>query len=843
MRVSLKDMHVGDTGRVAGFDKSFLPYRQKMLAMGLTPGTEFTVIRIAPLGDPIEIRVRGTDLSLRQNEVAAIKIERLEHQSPIQKTDLFKEAVTIAVIGNPNCGKTTLFNGLTGSRQHVGNWAGVTVEQKTGQYRYDNKVITVVDLPGIYSLDVNEHSTSLDEKVARDFILSQQADLIINIIDTTHLEHNLYLTMQLLEMHIPMVVVLNNMDDATGRDIKIDSDEIARQLMCPLVSLIATQAKDLNSLKSTINQLVKTKEPSSTPFKYPEEIVAAINQLTPLVEKQLNNKSINPQWIAVKLLEKDSFAMSLVDKTLQYIAHECYQTIEAKTGEEADILIVDSRYSFINTLTRGSLTQKSEAGNKLSDNIDKFILNRFLSIPIFFGIMYLMFTFTIKLGRAFKPFFNEFAQAIFIDGTGYLLGLINSPQWLITLLAGGVGNGIREVLAFVPILGFLYLFISVLEESGYMARATFAMDRFMRVLGLPGKAFVPLILGFGCNVPAMMATRTLERPRDRLLTILLNPFMTCGARLAVFTLFAAAFFPENGGLVVFSLYMIGVGAAFLTAMLLKHTFLKEEFSLVVMEIPSYHIPKLKNVWLNTWTRVKFFIIRVGKIIITMVLILHILSSLGTDGSFKEHNIENSVLSAAGRMVTPLLKPMGIDQENWPATVAVFTGVLHKVVVISTLKTIYAEANHTGQQTEKDFAFWTAIKHSFMTIPMGLNKMLGINAAAKNDQSKSPFFSALQENFHGQIGAYAYLLFVLLYLPCIATTSTAYKESSFGWTIFMSTWATGIAYLTAALFYQLATYNQHPGETISWLIASCLILISIMLGFRYWGRRKQISVVH
>ena len=228
MEISLKDMHVGDTGRVIGFDKSFLPYRQKMLAMGLTPGTEFTVIRIAPLGDPIEIRVRGTDLSLRQNEVAAINIERVDRQSSPNEIDPSNEEIIVAVIGNPNCGKTTLFNGLTGSKQHVGNWAGVTVEQKTGQYQYDNKAIKVVDLPGIYSLDVNAHSTSLDEKVARDFMLSQQADLIINVVDTTHLEHNLYLTMQLLEMRIPVVVVLNNMDDATGRDIKIDSDEIAR---------------------------------------------------------------------------------------------------------------------------------------------------------------------------------------------------------------------------------------------------------------------------------------------------------------------------------------------------------------------------------------------------------------------------------------------------------------------------------------------------------------------------------------------------------------------------------------------------------------------------------------
>ena len=258
-----------------------------------------------------------------------------------------------------------------------------------------------------------------------------------------------------------------------------------------------------------------------------------------------------------------------------------------------------------------------------------------------------------------------------------------------------------------------------------------------------------------------------------------------------------------------------------------------------MEIPSYHVPKLKNVWINTWTRVKSFILRVGKIIITMMLILHILSSLGTDGSFKEHNIEHSVLSAAGRTLTPLLKPMGIDQENWPATVAVFTGVLHKVVVISTLKTIYAETTHSGQEIEKNFDFWGDIKQSFMTIPMGVKKMLGINTVAKKDLSKSPFFTALHKNFHGQIGAYAYLLFILLYFPCIATTSTAFKESSFGWTAFMSIWATGIAYLTATLFYQLATFNQHPGTTITWVLSAvAAVMLLVILGFRYWGIRDR-----
>ena len=392
--------------------------------------------------------------------------------------------------------------------------------------------------------------------------------------------------------------------------------------------------------------------------------------------------------------------------------------------------------------------------------------------------MYLMFSFTIKLGRVFKPFFNDHAQALFVDGMAHFLTFSDSPQWLaIILIVQGVGNGIREVAAFIPILGFLYLFISVLEESGYMARATFVMDRFMRVLGLPGKAFVPMILGFGCNVPAMLATRTLERPRDRLLSILLNPFMTCGAQLAVFTLFAAVLFPDNGKMVVFMLYLIGIGFVVLTALLLKSTFLKEEFSLVMMEIPNYHIPKLKNVLINTWTRVKAFVVRVGKIIITMAVLLNVLSSLGTDGSFKATNIEHSVLIAAGRSVMPVLTPMG-------------------------LKKLFG-AQPVHPQTSQD-----------------------------------PFVVALHAHFKGAFGAFAYLLFILLYFPCIATSAAAYRESGRSWSLFMVVWATGLAYLTAILFYQLATFADHPANSAAWLLGITAFTATVTSVYRHWGKRRQ-----
>ena len=832
MKQSISDMKIGEYGRVTGFEKDFSTHRQKLLAMGLTPGTEFQIIRVAPLGNPVEIRVRGSDLSLRKNEVTALNIERLEVKTGQPAESHSLQPRVIGIIGNPNCGKTTLFNGLTGARQHVGNWAGVTVERKMGQYQYHNNIVQVVDLPGIYSLDVHDSATSLDEKVARDYILSREADLIINVIDNTHLERSLYLTLQLLEMHIPVLVVLNVMEDASGQGIKIDVGEIEARLHCPLAAISATEKRAVKSLQSTIAEQIDKKQLSSSPVKYSSEIQTAINELVPLIENQITDYTLDSRWLALKLLEGDDLAKQFVNEDLEAEACRQQQNICEKCNDEIDILIANSRYTFINKLTQDTLTQTTHLGQKITDGIDKIVLNRFLGIPIFFVVMYFMFTFTIHLGRVFKPFFKNSAQTLFVDGPSHWLSLIDSPQWLISILADGIGKGIMEVIAFIPILGFLYLFISILEESGYMARATFVMDRFMQSIGLPGKAFVPMILGFGCNVPAMMATRTMERPRDRLLTILLNPFMTCGARLAVFTLFAAAFFPDNGQIIVFALYMIGVFFAVLTALLMKNTVLKEEYSLVVMEIPNYHIPKLKNVLINSWTRVKGFVVRVGKIIITMVLILNILSSLGTDGSFGKNGIEHSVLSAAGKAITPVFEPMGIKEDNWPATVAIFTGVLHKVVVISTLKTIYGETK-TKSST---FDFWGSLEQAVMTIPMGLKKMLGIGVDG-NANVDSGFFSALHENFHGQIGAFAYLLFVLLYFPCIATTSTAYKESHFGWATFMVGWSTGLAYLTATLFYQIATFAEHPDTTIIWVAIATMIILSVILALRFIGSKQ------
>ena len=316
------------------------------------------------------------------------------------------------------------------------------------------------------------------------------------------------------------------------------------------------------------------------------------------------------------------------------------------------------------------------------------MLNRFLGIPIFLGVMYCLFWFTVQLSRAFRPFFVLVSETLFVEGPRYLLNTINTPAWLTALLADGLGNGLLQVVTFIPIIGFLYLFVSALEELGYMARANFVMDRLMKSLGLPGNAFIPMVVGFGCNVPAIMATRTMERPRDRIVAVLMSPFMSCGGRLAVYTVFAAAFFPEHGQYVIFGFYLLGIVFAMITSLLMKFSLLPEERSLHVLTLPSYHWPKLRNVLINTWIRLKMFIFRVGKFIIPLVFLVKVLSAWGTDGSFNQKPIEQSMLAAGGRAITPVLTPMGVQEDNWPATVALFTGALHKVVIVTTLSSIY-----------------------------------------------------------------------------------------------------------------------------------------------------------
>ncbi len=756
--------------------------------------------------------------------------------------------LTIALAGNPNCGKTALFNKLTGVRQRTGNWPGVTVDRKEGRFALRGEDVAVIDLPGIYSLD----ASSLDEQVTRDYLLSRDARLIVNVIDASNLERNLYLTVQLLEMGVPLVVAMNMMDVARKRGIRLDLAQLGERLGCPVVPVVAVTGEGLAELKRCILEVASGESAGGVEMIHEDTVEQAIADLRPAL-RRLTDKA-NDHWLALKLLEGDPRALALAGDVLLPQVEHWQRVIEDRTGEEVDIHIADTRYGHAHALATRTIRTRGKAGRTLSDRIDKLVLNRILGIPIFLGVMYLMFMFTINIGGAFVDFFDGVAGALAVDGLGHWMRGLGAPEWLVVLLADGVGGGIQVVATFIPIITGLYLILSILEDSGYMARAAFVMDRFMSTIGLPGKAFVPMIVGFGCNVPAVMATRTLENPRERKLTILMNPFMSCGARLPVYALFAAAFFPTNGQNLVFGLYLIGIVMAILTGMIMKRTLLAGESAGFMMELPPYHLPTLRGMLLRTWDRVKLFVSEAGKVIVVMVLALNTLNAVGTDGSFGNQRSDASVLAAVGHTITPVFSPMGISQDNWPATVGIFTGILAKEVVVGTLDSLYTQiaAEERGKaDTGEPFDLMNALSDASATIPENLGAVadrlldpLGldvgdvstIEAAAREQEVSTGIFGAMAARFDGQAGAFAYLLFILLYFPCVATIGAIAREAGGAWAAFVAVWTTTMAYSTATMFYQAATFTQHPATSLAWILTLGLLAVSVVTGLRIWSNR-------
>ncbi|KAF3977106.1 MAG: Fe(2+) transporter permease subunit FeoB [Methylococcales symbiont of Iophon sp. n. MRB-2018] len=765
---------------------------------------------------------------------------------------------SIAVVGNPNCGKTTLFNALTGSRQQVGNWSGVTVEKKTGEYSYSKKQIAVVDLPGTYSLESTDDDVSLDEKLARDYVASNQSDLIINIIDASNLERNLYLTSQLIEMRVPMILVFNMMDEVKRRGIKIDLDCIAKQLACPVVPIIASTGMGLEQLQIEINKAVDNISVPEIQIQYCNAIEKAISSLSLQLMDQAENSRCDLRWLALRLLEEDTLAKGIAGEQVTSDVKALQLSIEQETEDEIDILAADARYGFVNALTRKSVCRLNEVSRHISDKIDRIVLNKFLGIPIFLLVMYAMFMLTINVGSAFIDFFDLAVGAITVDGLSVVLTHLSFPEWLVVLIANGLGGGVQVVATFIPIVGFLFIFLSALEDSGYMSRAAFVMDRFMVMIGLPGKAFVPMIVGFGCNVPAIMATRTLDKQSDRILTNLMNPFMSCGARLPVYALFAAAFFPVGGQNLVFGLYLLGIIVAVITGLIMRHTLFKTDVTAFIMELPTYHMPTIKGVSIKTWDRLKAFIFSAGKVIVPMVLVLNFLNSWGVDGSFGQENSQTSVLSEIGRSLTPAFKPMGIEKDNWPATVGIFTGVLAKEAVVGTLDALYSQmATVEGDKEEQVFSLSAALLEAFATIPENITAVAGnlldplglnigdvssLDMAAADQDVDTGTFSAMKASFDGQAGAFAYLLFILLYAPCVAATTAIYRETNASWALFVLFWTTGLAYMSATIFYQVATFSQHPAYSTQWIVGLIIAFIVVLFALWCYGKSFQIAEI-
>jgi len=764
---------------------------------------------------------------------------------------------TIALIGNPNCGKTTLFNDLTGTNQRTGNWPGVTVDRKEGKYQYDGAEVTVIDLPGVYALDGEDEGSGLDEIIARDYLMSGEADLVINIVDASNLERNLYLTTQIMEMRVPMVTTLNMMDVARDRELDIDTDILSQRLGCYVIPISAFFGEGIDLLRSRINEFVDNPGNLPTVVAYPAVIEDTLNQIEPLVQAKGKDRKISTRWVALNLLEyEDSVAPELKGKELDQIVVENRRKIHQLLNEDIDIIVADSRYGFIRSLMQNAVKQKRQVSSTKSDQIDQFVLNRWIGIPLFLVVMYLMFFIAINIGGTFIDFFDISVGTVFVDAPQAWLEGFGAPGLLIGFVTA-FGGGVQTVATFIPQIGLLFVILSILEDSGYMARAAFVMDKLMRFVGLPGKAFVPMLVGFGCNVPAIMATRTLENKRDRLMTIMMNPFMSCGARLPVYALFAAAFFPRNGQNLVFGLYLIGIGAAIFTGLVMKNTIMQGEAAPFIMELPPYHIPKPKGVMIRAWDRLKGFLVRAGKVIVLMVLVLSFLNSVGTDGSFGQQDSKDSVLSATSQAVTPIFSPMGVSQDNWPATVGIFTGVFAKEAMVGSLDSLYGQLAEEEAATEgsaaEGFDFWGGIGAAFASIPanlgdlgnqlldplgLGVGEVQDTTTAATEQDVAMGTYGQMSQRFDNTPAAFAYLLFVLMYFPCVAATGAIYRETNLGWTLLAAGWTTGLGYWVASMFYQIATFSQHPGFSLAWIIGGVVVMAGFIFLLKLSRNRRS-----
>lgn len=764
----------------------------------------------------------------------------------------------VALVGNPNSGKTTLFNALTGSRQRIGNWSGVTVEKKEGEFTLpDGGDVTLVDLPGIYSLT----ATSEDEKVALEYVLSHEADLVINVLDASNIERNLYLTLLLLEMKVPVLVAVTMMDIAQHRKMAIDLEALSRHLGCPVVP---ANALAKGGAKGFVQAVSKELNERVTPqaglnIEYPNEVEREVDALESGSALTAAEFGVPARWVALRLLEGDTLvterAAELKDLAT-VIAPKSAERIEHVLREPPDMILAETRYGVIQGLCR-EVVKLTERYTTVTSKADKIILNRILGIPFFLMVMYIVFWITQTVGGAFIDFFDLAGGTIFVEGMRVVLEKVSAPGWLIALLSGGLGGAVQTMATFVPPIFFMFFCLALLEDSGYMARAAFVMDRFMRWLGLPGKSFVPMLVGFGCSVPAIMATRTLDSKRDRFLTIFMTPFMSCGAKLPVYVVFGAAFFGNNPGRMVFWIYLSGIVLAIATGLLLKRTLFQGEPSHFIMELPPYHLPRFKHILMHTWDRLKIFLFRAGQVIIPMVLLLGFLNSLGRDGTFGNEDSENSVLCSVGTTITPFFEPMGVERDNWPAAVSIFTGLFAKEAVIGTMTSLYgqmggvAESDEEGEDAE-GYNLWRGLAEAFGTIPENLKEALGSmgdplqmrtvtadeEEVARELETDVSVFKNMRTHFsQGPHQAFAYLLFILLYVPCIAAMGAAFRELGRFYGVLLTLYLTILGWCVATLYYQLTL-----GHQTLWIMTASSILALLFGSFWLIGRYRKVQMV-
>ncbi|MGU8615103.1 ferrous iron transport protein B [Clostridium perfringens] len=661
--------------------------------------------------------------------------------------------LTIALAGNPNCGKTSLFNLLTKSRQHIGNWPGVTVEKKEGTLKFKGESYKVIDLPGTYSLG----AYSEDEIVARNYILKDKPDVVINVVDATNLERNLYLTTQLIEMGANVVIALNMIDQAEALNIEIDTNKLSKRLGVPIIKTSALKNRGIEELIET--SIYSKKNEKLININYGEDIENEIKNLSSLLEAYKNKLEFPVNWTALKLLENDEY---IKDKVKQLNSpsifnklEESNKTIEKNIGFEADMSIVDKRYSFISSITEDVIKKPSEKKVTTTEKIDKIVTNKYLGIPIFALIMYCLYELTFIIGAGIQEWFGDLIAKAGVIVSEWFSNM-GAPELLVGFINDGLFGGVGAVLSFLPLIMVMYFLLGLLEDSGYMARAAYVMDRLMRGLGLHGKTFVSMIVSVGCNVPGIMSTRTLENKKDRMIAILINPFISCGARMPIYAVFVEAFFPTHQGLVLFSLYVLGIIVALISGKIFSKTLFKGESSYFVMELPAYRMPSIKNVFLLMWEKAGAFFKKAGMIIFPMMIVLWALSVLPLG---VEPNSEHSILGMIGSFVAPLFVLAGYG--TWQAGVSLITGILAKESVVATMGMVYAGV-------EEGEALINVIQQVFTPL-----------------------------------SAISFLVMTLLYTPCLAALGAIKRETnSMKWTIFSAVYTFVIALVLSTLVYQV-----------------------------------------
>lgn len=711
----------------------------------------------------------------------------------------------IALAGNPNCGKTTLFNELTGSRQHVGNWPGVTVDKKEGTYKKD-KNISIIDLPGTYSLS----PYSAEEVIARDFIVKENPDAVINIVDGTNIERNLYLTLQIIETKVPMVIAVNMMDEVESRGDKIDCKKLSEVLGVPVVPIVAKRGKGITELMNATYQVAKSNMNPRDLDIFDGNISSAIKSIMEILQDEENNK----KWKAIKLIEGDEIVNKTISDSQKEFVDNVIKQIEETDGD-TEARIADLRYKFISGLVK-STVKKSKIGHveTKSDKLDRILTNRILALPIFAIIMYLLFACTFSENFLFIPGLKSpgvwlagvVEEAWGMFGGAIELAIQDASPWIKSLVMDGIIEGIGAVMGFIPLVLVLYLLISFLEDSGYMARVAFVMDRIFRRFGLSGRSFIPLLMGFGCGVPAIMATRTLDSEKDRKITTIITGFMPCGAKLPIFAMFVATFFAQsNKTLITYSLYMLSIIVAIVVSLLLNKFVYKSNSSNFVMELPQYRVPTLKSIFIHGWEKVKGFAVKAGTIIFISTIFIWLLSNFNIN-SFNGENKRNSengsimcemdesFLASAGNTIAPIFKPLGFGE--WRPTVGVATGWIAKEMVVVTFAQLYDE-DVTPKYLETFFSEYDKDELEEMGFEGGVYD----EESAPDIYSEVILFEGEDENalstmkndIPTKAAAYSYMVFNLLCMPCFAAVGAMKRE--------LKTWkltgaAVGVQMLTA-----------------------------------------------